>query len=773
MTGTNSQQNIGEPIERHEDLRFLAGTGRFVDDVTPTGALHAAILRSPVAHGEILEVDLDYARDIPGVVRIITAADIGAEIPIIPIRLAPIDSYEFLRQPVIAKSRVRYVGEPIAVVVATSRAIAEDALDVISIDIDIEPAITQPLSESEGALFDEVPDNVATHYKAGFGEVDSAFSEAEYSRSETFYVHRHSAIPMETRGLVAEWHEEEERLVVTGAGKVPFFNRKILAQMLGLDLTQIDLLEVDIGGGFGVRGEFYPEDFLIPFVALRLGRPVKWVEDRREHMMATNHSRDVHCTLEIACTKDGVFTGLRGKVIADMGAYIRTNGGVVPAKAAQFLPGPYRIPNVEVEVTACVTNKTPVGTYRGPGRFEANFFRERLIDMIARDLAIDPVEIRRRNLITSAELPYSIGKLVPYEPETAYDTGDYLETLERCLSEIDWVNKAHLQGSRADDGRRHGIGLACFVEIGGHGPKENVRLKLSRDGTLEIYVGSSLLGQGLETVFAQIASDHVGLPMSSIKVFHGSTTYVDEGFGTYASRAVIMGGSAIIDAAKTFKKKLRSAVAAMWGEDNVAIQFDGDTVRSSDQAVSLKELAAYADEQGIALEANGSFSQNKRTYSYGAHAAHVAVDIETGDVKVLDYVAVEDIGRAINPLIVHGQVIGGIVQGLGGVFLDHFIYDKQGQLLNASFADYLLPTATDFPNVRAVSLENYPSLTNPLGAKGVGEGGMVAVAGAVSNAVGAALAPLGIEPRELPLSPPNIWKLVQEAGLNKATDDDN
>ncbi len=261
--------------------------------------------------------------------------------------------------------------------------------------------------------------------------------------------------------------------------------------------------------------------------------------------------------------------------------------------------------------------------------------------------------------------------------------------------------------------------------------------------------------------------------MSSIKVFHGSTTYVDEGFGTYASRAVIMGGSAIVDAAKTLKKKLRSAVAAMWGEDDAAIHFDEGYIRSSDRATSFKELAAYADEQGITLEANGSFSQNKRTYSYGAHAAHVAVDPEIGDVKILDYVAVEDVGRAMNPLIAHGQAIGGIVQGLGGAFLEHFIYDEQGQLLNASFADYLLPTATDFPNVRAVTLENYPSLTNPLGAKGVGEGGIVAVAGAVGNAVGAALAPLGIEPRELPLSPPNIWKLVQEAGLDKATDNDN
>lgn len=748
---------VGQPVERMEDARFLSGTGVFVDDLDRAGMVHAAILRSPVAHARIRGIDASAALAMPGVHAVLIAADLGGDVPLIPLRLAPLPEFEPFRQPVIADGKVRYVGEPIAVVIADSRASAEDALEAIEVEFEVLSPVTLR-GATEHALFDAAADNVALRYTAGFGEIDAAFAGADYVRTERFSVQRHTALPMETRGLLAEWNAATSRLVVTGATKVTFYNRRALAEMMGLRQEDIDLIEVDVGGGFGVRGEFYPEDFLIPFVARKLARPVKWIEDRREHLMAINHSRDIACELSIACRRDGTMLGLRGTVFSDMGAYIRTNGGVVPAKAAQFLPGPYRIPNVSVSVEAFMTSKTPVGTYRGPGRFEANFFRERLIDMAAADLGLDVVEIRRINLITEAELPYPINGLVPYEGPTSYDTGDYLETFERTLAEIGWAGKRHLQG-RLIDGVRHGLGLGCFVESGGAGPKENAALTLERDGSLTVAVGSSVLGQGLETVLGQIAADTLTIPFERIRVLHGSTTLLDEGFGTYHSRAVVMGGSAVLDAANKLREKILQRAAEHLGRPNVELTIANEhVVAANGTAVSLAELASQA-----VLSADGTFANTTRTYSYGTHAAHVTVDPRTGRVEILDYIAVEDVGRAINPAIVHGQAIGAIVQGLGGVFLDHLIYDDQGQLLNASLADYLVPTASDYPMVRAVTLELRPSLTNPLGAKGAGEGGIVAVAAATANAVAAALAPLGVGIHDLPLTPPRLWRLIQDA----------
>ncbi len=737
---------VGRPVLRAEDDRFLRGTGQFVDDLERDGLLHAAILRSSVPHGWLRGIDTREAAALPGVHAIITASDLD-EVPRVPLRLAPMPEYQAFLQPVIAHDRVRYVGEPLAVVIAESPALAEDALEHLIPDIELLP----PAADRHAAspLFDGSDTNIALTYTAANGDPDSAFREAEYVRRECFSAHRHTAVPMETRGLLAEW--ADGRLRVFGATKVNFFNRRVLAAMLGLQEHDIDLLEVDVGGGFGVRGEFYPEDFLIPFAARRVGRPVKWIEDRREHLLATNHSREIDCTLEIACRRDGTILGLRGSIHADMGAYIRTNGGVVPAKAAQFLPGPYRIANVGVTVEVAMTSKTPAGTYRAPGRFEANFFRERLLDIAAEELGLDRVEFRRRNLITEAELPYSNGKLVPYEAESAFDTGDYHATFDRCLEEIRWAERAPLQG-RQQDGRLYGLGFAPFVESGGAGPRENARLVIEADGSVSVYVGSSALGQGLETVFAQIAGDALGLPMERLRVLHGSTTYVHEGFGTYHSRAVVMGGSAVLNGCENLVETIRLAARDRFGLPNAEIVVEDGEVRAGEG-----RIAALAEFAGLSAE--GTFANTHRTYSYGAHACWLAVDPKTGRVEILDYVAVEDIGRAINPAIVHGQAIGALVQGLGGVFLDHLVYDEDAQLINASLADYLLPTASDFPNVRAVTLELRPALTNPLGAKGAGEGGIVAVAACVATAVAAAT---GKNVRRLPLSSSAVWHLVND-----------
>ena len=741
-------QLVGTAVPRAEDDRLLRGSGQFVDDLERAGLLHAAILRSNVAHGRILGIDTSAARALTGIHAVITADDLGADIPVIPMRLAPMPEYIPFLQPVLAHDKVRFVGEAIAVIVADTAAIAEDALERIGLDIEPLPAVVDRHATS--VLFEANGTNLALRYTASRGDPDAAFASADYVRKESFSAQRHMALPMETRGLLAEWNPVSQRLLVHGASKVLFFNRRVLAKMMSLPESAIDLLEVDVGGGFGARGEFYPEDFLIPFAARRLGCAVKWIEDRREHLLSTNHSREIDCELEIACNRDGTILGLRGWIHGDMGAYIRTNGGVVPAKAAQFLPGPYRIDHVGVKVEAFMTNKTPTGTYRAPGRFEANFFRERLLDMAAADLGIDRVAFRRQNLITEAELPYVTGVLVPYEPDSAFDTGDYHATLERCLREIQWSERKDLQ-ARLIDGRLHGLGLAPFVESGAAGPRENARLVVEADGTVTIYVGSSALGQGIETTFAQIAGDALDLPMHRLRVLHGSTTYVSEGWGTYHSRALVMGGSAVLDGCGNLLTALKDAARERLGLVNAEIVVAGGEIWSGDSP--RLALSAFAG-----LSADGTFASVHRTYSYGAHACWVAVDPRTGNVEILDYVAVEDVGVAINPMIVYGQAIGAIVQGLGGVFLDHLIYDENAQLVNASLVDYLVPTAADFPNVRAVTMQLRRSPSNPLGAKGAGEGGIVAVAAAVGNAVAAAISR---EPRVLPLSPSLVWQLLQ------------
>jgi carbon-monoxide dehydrogenase large subunit len=566
-----------------------------------------------------------------------------------------------------------------------------------------------------------------------------------------------TAMTMETRGLLAQWDESTGHLTVSGAAKLPFFNRRAMASMMGLPEERVDYIEYDVGGGFGARGEFYPEDFLVAFAARKFNRPVKWVEDRREHFMAIAHSRECDADLEIAFNRDGMIIGLRGDLWCDIGAYVRPNGMTPVRNVAQFTTGPYRVPNIALSAHAFVTNKTPSGTYRGPGRYETDFFRERLFDLVARDLGIDRVEFRRRNLVSKSEMPYHIAKITPYDSETEYDSGNYASTLKRCLDEFHWVKKSALDG-RLIDGRYHGIGLGCFIEGGGGGPKENARMVVERDGSVTVSVGSSAIGQGLETVFAQIAADALEMSFDRMRVLHGSTTLLREGYGSYHSRAVVMGGSAMLAAANALREEIRKAAAKRFGcsASEITIE-DEKIIGPRGRSLKLAELAPDG------LTAEGSFPNVHHTYSYGAHAAHVAIDAKTGHVEIIDYVAVEDVGRIINPATLRGQVLGAVVQGLGGTFLERFDYDQNGQPLSASFADYLMPTASDFPNIRAFLMEEEPSPINPLGAKGAGEGGIIPVGGVIANAVASALRSFGAEPRELPLSPVNVWKLIRDA----------
>jgi aerobic carbon-monoxide dehydrogenase large subunit len=754
---------IGTPMERREDMRFLRGRGEYVDDVAMPGLLYAVILRSSVAHGRLVSIDASAALQVPGVHSVITGADMHGGPPIIPMRLQPLPEFKPFEQPVIAHDKVRYVGEPIAVVLASSVAIGEDALEVIEVEIEDLPPVAdwQTASANKSVLFETQATNRSLVFQARKGDADAAFASAPYVRREHLRTGRHFGLTMEPRGVMATWDDADGKLTIYGAAKVPFFNRRILSAQIGLPVEQIEMIENDVGGGYGARGEFYPEDFLIPFAARHVKRPVKWIEDRRENLMAMNHAREEECDLEVACARDGTILAIRGEVHTDMGAYMRTNGAVGARNVSQFMAGPYRVPHVKIDSSLWMTNKTPVGTYRGPGRFEANFFLERMIDMIAADLGIDRIEFRRKNLIKSSEQPYPIAHVQPTDARDEYDSGEYSETLDRALQEIDWPNISKLQG-KLIDGKYHGLGVVCFVEGGAAGPKESARIEINKDGTMSVYMGTSSVGQGVETVFAQIAADALEVPIERIHhVYHGSTAYVSDGYGAYHSRSTVMGGSAVLDATNNFMATLRQAAGKRLGCAESNVTLDIDKVTGGGRSMVLREFAG--------LTAEGAFLNKKHTYSYGAHVCHITVDARLGRIEIVDYVVVQDVGRAVNPLTLRGQVLGSLVQGLGGAVLEDLKYDENGQFLTGSLADYLLPTATDFPNLRCVVLDNYPSPINPLGAKGAGEGGIIAAGGCMANAVANALSSFGVQPRELPLSPTYIWKLVR-AGQRKVAE---
>ena len=747
---------IGAPMERVEDPRFLRGAARFVADVNLEGQAHAVIARSSIAHGHIRAIETGDALAIPGVRAVITAHDLGPEVPVIPLRLQPLAALEPFRQPMLAHGKVRFVGEPLAVIVADSPQIAEDALERIGVEIEPLPAIVDRAHAEAGetVLFEDHGSNVAIRWTAMRGDAERAFADADYVRRETFRIQRHAALFMEPRGLVAQWDATARKLTLWGAAKVVFANRRILAASMGLSEQQIEMIEVDVGGGFGSRGEFYPEDFLIPFAARLLNRPVKWIEDRREHLMTANHARETECEVEIAATADGRILGLRGRSWTDNGAYIRTNGSVAPRNVAQFMSGPYDIENIALSTIQLTTNKTPAGTYRGPGRFEGDFVRERLIDLMAKDLGIDRVEIRRRNLVRETQMPYGLATITPYESATELDGGDYRELLDRCLEDFGWAEKVKLDGQLVD-GRYHGIAIGCFIEGGGAGPSEDARMALETDGSISVYVGSASVGQGIETIMAQIAGDALGAPFDRIRVRHGSTGHVADGFGSYHSRSTVMGGSAIVLAADQLRDNIRKVAARALGCKPGEVTLDADTAKGpSDISLALSELSEEP------IEAEATFSSDSYTYAYGSLAAHVAVDVKTGHVEVIEVASIKDVGRIINPATLHGQAVGAIVQGLGGALLEHLVYDGDGQLLTGTLADYMVPTAECFPRIRSTLVELSPSPNNPLGAKGGGEGEIIPVGGVIANAVAAALADFGVEPFELPLSPPRIWALI-------------
>ena len=763
---------IGSPVKRKEDVRFLTGTAQYVADVKLPDMLHAAVLRSPHAHARITSIDASEALELPGVHGVYTFDDIAPLAKPIPVRVFHLPGLEDFLQHHLAGDKVRYVGEPVAVVVAESRYLAEDALEAIQVDYEPLPAVTgvRQSLEDRILLHEQNGSNLAGHAVVSFGDIDAVFLNADYTRKEEFSTHRHTGNPLETRGLVADYNAQTGDLTVWGPTKVPHTVKNVLVDQLGLSADRVHLIEPDVGGGFGIRGEFYPEDFLIPFAAMRLGRPVKWIEDRLEHLISANHSRELLCEVEIAANNDGTLLGLRADIYGDMGGYVRTHGAVVPALAAGLLIGPYHVPAFQAAVNCVMTNKVGTGTYRGPGLYEGCFIRERLMDLVAGDLGLDPLELRRRNLIQPSEMPFTVGPTRIDGVITVYDSGDYPSALDRMLQELDYDNLAPLQG-QVRDGKYHGVGIACYVEPTGFGPYEGARLVVSDAAQIDLYLGITSLGQGHETVMAQICADNLDLSIESIQVFHGDTDYLPRSIGTFGSRGTVMAGNAILLACNSLKDRILDVAAGYLDTESSSLEFRSGAVyrlgqTGEEPALALAEVVRLAQsgqsEDGTAgLDVTEYFRMGDRTYSYGAHGAHVAVDPETGKLDILKYVVVEDVGRCINPLTMHGQSIGGAAQGIGGTILEELVYDEDGQLLTGTLMDYLLPTSRDIPNIESVILEEAPSPLNPLGVKGAGEGSILATGAALSNAVSHALRSFQVNVTQLPLSPNRIRDLIR------------
>ncbi len=762
---------VGASIARREDEAILSGRAAFIDALHAPAELHMRVVRSPVAHGRLIGLDVEAASRAKGVAFVFAAADTQA-LPPIGIRGASDPRLAAYFQPVLAHDEIRYVGEPLAMVLAETAALAEDAARLIGIDVQPLDAMTDATAPRQ-AFHHAQPDGPSTEcdriYKA-YGDVDAAMTAAAHHVEITCEVGRQMAVPMETRGLLVVPRADGQGFELHGAAKIVHANRDALASMFGLEPANVVLREGHVGGGFGVRGELYPEDVLACFAALRTRRPVKWLEDRAEHTVATNQARGQVLKLHAGFDANGVIAAVEAHIWADQGAYIRTAGTKVIDFTCAFLPGPYRIPAYRVDAIISLTNKTPAGTYRAPGRFEATFAMERLIDAVARHLGIDAIAVRERNLIATGQMPYRRPLTSGGKPVT-YDSGDYAGALAAALHFAGHSQMRQEAAQRRGAGERVGVGVAMFVEKSGGVLREAVGMQLGADGMFEVVTGASALGQGLETVLSQIAADAMGIGIEAIRIQRGQSDGVSDSAGTYGSRSTVMAGSAVREAAIALRERVIAAAAMVWRISDADIEITEYALRCRDgRSMDFATLArmAEADASLPDLTLERTFSATDLNYPYGVHIAQVRVDPGTYVATVEKYVIAYEIGRAINPSLVRGQLAGGAVQGIGAAFTEEIRHDAHGQPLTRSFGDYVTPRASDVPTFDVLLLEDAPSPTNPLGAKGGGEGGINAAGAALASAVEDAFDG-AIVPRRLPMSPRYLFNQHQTPDAGRVT----
>jgi aerobic carbon-monoxide dehydrogenase large subunit len=774
---------FGAAVKRREDPRFLRGEGRFVEDVTLPGVLHAAFVRSPHAHARLKRIDPTRATAAPGVVRVLTFADLERwmkPLPLfgaVPPGLGAAVRFDVRQAPqwALCRERARYVGEIAAMVVADSPERAYDALDLIDVEWEPLPAVVDMLRAGEAGsplVHPEWGSNVGVGFIHAIGDADGAFARADVVVRETLHIQRYVGMPLEGRGVVAAWDRRDGTLTTWNSTQVSHFVQQGLASALGLPPHKIRVIAPDLGGGFGTKASGYPEDALVPIAAIALGRPVKWIESRREHMSGAAHARHQVHAIALAATREGAILGVRDRIWLDLGAY-NVWGVVLPYNTVAHLIGPHRIKNMHVDVQAVVTHKTPNAPYRGAGRPETVFAMDRIVDCLARELGMDPAELRRRNYIRPDELPYDFG--MPYRDGNplVYDTGDFPDALEKALAAAGYRQFRAEQARLRAQGVYRGVGISGYVEGTAIGPFEGATVKLDLAGHVLVATGAINSGQGHETSFAQIAADALGVPIEWVTVIGGDTAAVPFGVGTFASRSAVTAGNSIADACREVRAKLVRAASILLeaAPDDIDIDEGRAFVRGS--PVSGVDLARVVQASiptfarpGVAtpdFEASAYHHVPTVTYASAVHVAQVEVDVGSGRVTLLRYVVAHDCGRVINPTIVDGQVHGGVAQGVGGALFEEMVYDETGQLVTGSLMDYAVPKADDLPPIETVHLES-PSPRNPLGVKGLGEGGAISPPAAIANAVEDALAPFGVRVTETPLTAGRIVALLAKAG---------
>ena len=766
---------IGKPMKRKEDPRLIQGLGHYVDDFQLAGMHYVGIVRSPHAHARIRSVDTSKARTAPGVATVLTGEDLRGAIGPIPCA-AQLPDMKMALRPVLALDKVRFVGEPLAVVVAADRYAARDAVDLVEVDYEpLTPVVNPEKALAKGAplLYEQFKDNVAYRWELEGGDLKKAFKQADKVIRQRMLNQRLIPMAMEPRGVVADYKPGEKQLTVWSSTQIPHLLRTQLAAMLGVPEYSVRVITPEVGGGFGSKLNVYAEEALVGYLAMKLGKPIKWIESRRENFLAAIHGRDQIDDVEVAVKRDGTLLGLRCKVIADLGAYYQLLTPLIPTLTALMISGCYKIPAVRVEITGVFTNKMATDAYRGAGRPEATYIIERVMDLVAAELKKDPAEVRRKNFPQAKEFPFTT------PTGLAYDSGGYDKCLDLALKKANYKKLRQEQAKLRKQGRYLGIGLSTYVEICGMGPSsampaggwESATVRVEPTGKVNILTGSSPHGQGQETSFAQVGAEVLGLDPDDVQVVHGDTAIVPYGIGTFGSRATAVGGTAAYKSLLKLRDKLALIAGHILGEDPQKLVFREHRIFSKSAA---KKSVSFAEAVGAAyvaktlppgmepgLEATTFFEPSNFTYPFGAHVCVVQVDAETGDVKLQKYVAVDDCGKVLNPLLVDGQIHGGIVQAAGQALLEEAVYDEQGQLITGELMDYAIPRAADIPWIETDRTVT-PSPVNPLGVKGVGEAGTIGATPALINAVVDALAPFGVRHVDLPVKRERVWQLMRK-----------